>query len=600
MTTTTTPNMSLVLPVVSSEPGPDWATEINAAFAIVDAHNHSTTGVRITPAAINIDSDLSFSGNNAISLRSTAFQNQSATLGGINDIKCLYVYANNLYYNNSAGTAVRITNGGALDFSTSGINTYSTRTLAGNYTINSTDVYTIFFVSTVAARNITLPPASAAGLGRFYWVKDSTGSGATNVISIIPNGADLIEGANSTYILKQDRGLWQIVGDGVSKWHVSAVPGTVGTGVLSLNGEINGNTNTSDPLRLGYNTVATTGGTTTLSASQYNKQVINFSGTLASNAVIVLPSTAGYAKLIANNTVPSTMNYRLTVGVSGQASPVLIPANSQAWVYCDGTNVLKCGTFPTRYPVIDAQAQLVYAFDETASPFASTGSNAATLASLGTVTTVRMGVFKNAVNVDGTARNAMQGARTVQPAFPIRLSVWVKPRRLVANNQFIFGKLYQNDNTWASPYVSFACYIDNNQTGNWYAQVTTGSNGAGSLHTTGLIKDPILPGVWNHVGLVYDGAFIYPILNGALCAAATAVTGAIDYNTSNSGNYFLGAVPATTNATNFGECIDADFDDFRVEAGGNVADATEMLRWFREVYRRGIGRMDDITTGAGS
>ena len=52
----TTPNMTLDLPVVSTTPGPTWATAVNEAFDTVDTHDHSTgNGVKITPTGLNIN-----------------------------------------------------------------------------------------------------------------------------------------------------------------------------------------------------------------------------------------------------------------------------------------------------------------------------------------------------------------------------------------------------------------------------------------------------------------------------------------------------------------------------------------------------------------
>ena len=63
--------MSMPIPVVGVDPGPDYAENLNAALLILDTHDHSPgKGVAITPAGINITSDLPFGGFNATALRS--------------------------------------------------------------------------------------------------------------------------------------------------------------------------------------------------------------------------------------------------------------------------------------------------------------------------------------------------------------------------------------------------------------------------------------------------------------------------------------------------------------------------------------------------
>lgn len=115
--TTTSPNMLLTLPVVNQEPGPLYASDVNTSLGLIDSHDHSLNkGVQITPAGMNITSDLTFIGNNAIALRSVRFSSQSATLSGAQDLGCLYVVGNELYYNDFLeGHLIQITNNGSVN-----------------------------------------------------------------------------------------------------------------------------------------------------------------------------------------------------------------------------------------------------------------------------------------------------------------------------------------------------------------------------------------------------------------------------------------------------------------------------------------------------
>lgn len=110
----TTSFMSLNLPTVSVTVGPEWASQLNTALTAIDAHDHSVgKGPKITPLGLNINADLSMGSNNLGSTKSVRFSNQAATLGDAADVRSVYVYDNDLYYNNESGTAIQLTNGNA-------------------------------------------------------------------------------------------------------------------------------------------------------------------------------------------------------------------------------------------------------------------------------------------------------------------------------------------------------------------------------------------------------------------------------------------------------------------------------------------------------
>lgn len=111
---TISPNMNLPVPIVGQELAPTWATDLNNSLNLIDSHNHSANqGVQINPSGININADLPFNGNNAISLRTTRFVSQLSPIpaSGL-DIGCLYESGVDLYYNDGAGNQIRITQGG--------------------------------------------------------------------------------------------------------------------------------------------------------------------------------------------------------------------------------------------------------------------------------------------------------------------------------------------------------------------------------------------------------------------------------------------------------------------------------------------------------
>ena len=120
--TATSPNMLLPIPVVGVDPGPDWAANINNCLTLIDQHNHSPGfGVQITPNGLNINSDLSFGGNNAVALRSSRYNVQGSLLAGPLDLGCTYVSGVDLYYNDVNGNHIQITAGGSVNATSSGI-----------------------------------------------------------------------------------------------------------------------------------------------------------------------------------------------------------------------------------------------------------------------------------------------------------------------------------------------------------------------------------------------------------------------------------------------------------------------------------------------
>lgn len=139
--TTISPNMGLPVPVVGTDPGPDWANNINACLSVIDQHNHTSgQGVPIPSAGLNINSDLPFNNNNGISYRSVRFFSQGAPIPASSpDLGCLYVSGADLYYNDENGNQVRITQGGSVTGSSGTITGLPSGTASASY---STGVFT--------------------------------------------------------------------------------------------------------------------------------------------------------------------------------------------------------------------------------------------------------------------------------------------------------------------------------------------------------------------------------------------------------------------------------------------------------------------------
>lgn len=171
--TTISPSMGMPIPVVSTDPGPDWANNINASLMIVDSHNHTPgQGEPVTPAGFNINTDLLFNDNNATLLRSTRYVAQGSPLALGTDIGCLYVSGLDLYFNDVSGNQVRITQSGTVTGSAGTITglpsgTASAAFNAGAFTFQSaTNTPALFNIGPVTiganvanSKTVTLTPS---------------------------------------------------------------------------------------------------------------------------------------------------------------------------------------------------------------------------------------------------------------------------------------------------------------------------------------------------------------------------------------------------------------------------------------------------------
>jgi hypothetical protein len=85
-----------------------------------------------------------------------------------------------------------------------------------------------------------------------------------------------------------------------------------------------------------------TGGTVNLSTSEAANVIQEFVGTLSSNATIVYPPTVGFY-VVSNQTSAGSFTMTLTTGIVGSTT-VVLPANQQATLICDGTNFYNANT----------------------------------------------------------------------------------------------------------------------------------------------------------------------------------------------------------------------------------------------------------------
>lgn len=215
-----TPNMNLELPVPTVTLGPEWAIELNAAFDVIDLHDHSSGfGVSIKPAGLDIDSDLDFQSNRAFNLKSSKYTDQTATLTGALNASSVYSKSGDLWYTNGSGVAVQLTSGSSIISAPSSVDNFQYDEINTSLTIGPSDAFVVLDIDCSASRTITLPSASAVAPGRIYLIKDGTGQSETNNMTIAPDGADLIDGAASVAVNSN----WACVfvtSNGINGWRI--------------------------------------------------------------------------------------------------------------------------------------------------------------------------------------------------------------------------------------------------------------------------------------------------------------------------------------------------------------------------------------------
>jgi hypothetical protein len=234
-----TPNMQLPNPVPGVDPGPDYASNLQSCMNIIDQHNHTTgQGVQIVPAAININADLPFNSNNAISLRSVRFVSQSSPIANsAPNVGILYVSGNELWYNDyTGGNQVQITTNGQINATSSGIasGTATAAFSAGTLVVKSsstsfanvdlqsvllsnagnlTNQLTLLAPTLSSSYDLTLPVVpsvtsimaldSSGNISAPYTVDNSTIVIASNVIKVASQGITATQIANTTITAAQ-------------------------------------------------------------------------------------------------------------------------------------------------------------------------------------------------------------------------------------------------------------------------------------------------------------------------------------------------------------------------------------------------------------
>jgi hypothetical protein len=192
--------MSLTNSSVGTTTGPTWATNTEANWTTIDTHDHTSgKGVQITPSGININADLEFNANDALELRTVAFDS-SASSTSTEDRYCFYSSGGDVYWRNASGTAVQITSGTSVG---SGIGNIDDLVAPGQAQYNTTSKAFLWKKDKTASpveyakmvfSDVTLYNYSN---GNDFVQLKYTGSGASAILTVPDETGTLLSSASS-------------------------------------------------------------------------------------------------------------------------------------------------------------------------------------------------------------------------------------------------------------------------------------------------------------------------------------------------------------------------------------------------------------------
>ena len=214
----------------------------------------------------------------------------------------------------SSANASTLAGYGLIALNTTLNQAYNTNTISSAYTLLPSDRAS-FIVWNGGVGNLTLPSASAVGNNWFVMVRN----GGSGIVTVLPQGADTIDG-NSTAQLQLTES-FVIVSNGTN-----------------FNTFAYGRSN-----QFAFTTLAktVTGGTVTLTSAEGANVIQEYSGTLTSNCIVVVPSTVQLYSLQNNTTGAFTLTFK-TAAVGG--GTVVLGQNQTIIAICDGSNVYNAQT----------------------------------------------------------------------------------------------------------------------------------------------------------------------------------------------------------------------------------------------------------------
>jgi hypothetical protein len=311
----------------------DWP--INGTTGIPTANiievTASTTGLYlILPPATQVSTGQTVLvrniGSNPFTVTSYAASGVGATIVSVASGVAQYIYLTN--NSTTAGTWTNVVLGAgtaaanASDLAGYGLTalgitlnqSYGTTNYYSNATLPSTIRAQLALWSS-GVGTLTMPSAATVGSGWFCMIRN----GGTGILTLAVTGADTIDGASSQQLQLTESLV--IVSNGTN-WNTFGY----------------GRSNTFAYTQL---SVSVTGGTLTLSSAQAANTIQLYSGALASNQIVVVPSTVQLYSITNNTTGAYT--FTVKTAVSGGAT-VTVAQNTSLILVCDGTNVYNAAS----------------------------------------------------------------------------------------------------------------------------------------------------------------------------------------------------------------------------------------------------------------
>lgn len=107
--------MLLDLPDVTVTSGPEWADKLNTALETIDDHDHTgNKGKKIPIVGVDINQNLDMQQLEVVDTKAINFKNLSSTLSGALNVNKFHIVSGNVWFTNSGGTPVQITDGNSI------------------------------------------------------------------------------------------------------------------------------------------------------------------------------------------------------------------------------------------------------------------------------------------------------------------------------------------------------------------------------------------------------------------------------------------------------------------------------------------------------